>query len=202
MGMGKLQEQRLLARTNSVVMRSDIEGLVQELNDNVYTVNLADKTCSCTGFQENGIPCSHAITTIFNCTWRDLVPYILEHIVSIPGKRHTLTTFISLILLTSNHYLSLNVTLLWLELHGVKLRKNGFGRRIQETKGRGCSRGNDAASDGDDEVWVPYHCSASGGQVTFLLLCHPASYINLYQENFNMSYGTKILIMVSKSFCP
>jgi len=82
---GKLQEQRLLARTNTVVMRSDIEGLVWELNDNVYTVNLADKTCSCTGFQENGIPCSHAITTIFTCTGRDLAPYILEYIVSIPG---------------------------------------------------------------------------------------------------------------------
>ena len=40
------------------------EGLVRQVNDNIYTVNLDNRTCSCTLFQENGIPCGYAITTI------------------------------------------------------------------------------------------------------------------------------------------
>jgi SWIM zinc finger len=75
---GKLQEHRLLARTNTVAMRSDTEGLVRQVNDNVYTVNLDNKTCSCTVFQENGIPYGHAITTIFARPRRDLIPYMSD----------------------------------------------------------------------------------------------------------------------------
>jgi hypothetical protein len=37
---GKLQEQRLLARTNIVVMRTDTQGLVKQINGNCYTVDL------------------------------------------------------------------------------------------------------------------------------------------------------------------
>jgi hypothetical protein len=38
----KLQEQRLLARTNSVVMRSNTQGMVKQLNSNVYLVDLEE----------------------------------------------------------------------------------------------------------------------------------------------------------------
>jgi hypothetical protein len=61
---------------NTVVIRSETQGLVRQPNDNVYTVDLIAKTCSCTIFQENGIPCSHAITTIFACPGRDLTAYM------------------------------------------------------------------------------------------------------------------------------
>ena len=47
---GKLQEHRLLACTNTVVIQLDTEGLVKQLNDNVYIVDLDAKTCSCTVF--------------------------------------------------------------------------------------------------------------------------------------------------------
>jgi hypothetical protein len=72
----KLQEHRLLARMNTVVIRSETQGLVRQPNDNVYTVDLITKTCSCTIFQENGIPCGHAITTIFARPGRDLTAYM------------------------------------------------------------------------------------------------------------------------------
>jgi hypothetical protein len=73
---GKLQEHRLLARTNTVVMRTETQGLVRQLNNNVYTVDLEAKTSSCTLFQENGIPCSYTITTIIAIPGQDLVPYM------------------------------------------------------------------------------------------------------------------------------
>ena len=75
---GKLQEHRLLARTNTIVMRSNTQGLVRQLNDNVYTIDLEAKICSCIVFQENGIPCSHAITTIFARPNRNLTSYMPE----------------------------------------------------------------------------------------------------------------------------
>ena len=59
-------------------MRSDTQGLVCQLNDNVYTVDLVEKMYSCTIFQENSIPCSHAITTIFARPGRDLTSYMPE----------------------------------------------------------------------------------------------------------------------------
>ena len=75
---GKLQEHRLLARTNTIVMRSESEGLVKQLNGNIYTVDLETMECLCKGFQENSIPCGHAITAIFARPRRDLVPFMPE----------------------------------------------------------------------------------------------------------------------------
>jgi hypothetical protein len=85
---GKLQEHRLLARTNTVVMRSPLQGLVKQVNNNVYTIDLETKECSCKGFQENGIPCGHAITAIFAYPGRDLIPFMLE-ILSIATWKRT-----------------------------------------------------------------------------------------------------------------
>jgi hypothetical protein len=67
--------RRVYARTNTVVMRLDTQGLVRQLTDNVYTVDLEAKICSCIVFQENSIPCGYAITTIFACPNRNLTSY-------------------------------------------------------------------------------------------------------------------------------
>jgi hypothetical protein len=75
---GKVQEHRFLARINTVIMRTDMQALVSQVNNSVYTVDLETKECSCTVFQENGIPCGHAIITIFARPGRDLVPFCCE----------------------------------------------------------------------------------------------------------------------------
>ena len=87
----KLQEHRLLAYTNSVVLRSLIQGLVKQLNSNIYIVDLEKGTCSCLVYQENGILYRHAITTIFAVLSRDLIPYMLE-ILSIEIQKKTYTS--------------------------------------------------------------------------------------------------------------
>ena len=47
---GKLQEHCLLARTNTIVIRSPLQGLVKQVNNNVYTIDLETKECSCKRF--------------------------------------------------------------------------------------------------------------------------------------------------------
>jgi hypothetical protein len=59
-------------------MRLDTQGLVRQLNDNVYIVDLEAKICSYIVFQENSIPYSYAITTIFARPNRNLTSYIPE----------------------------------------------------------------------------------------------------------------------------
>lgn len=85
---GKLQAQRLFARTNTIVMRTELQDLVKQMNNNVYTVDLETKECSCTHFQENGIPCGHAISAIFARPGRDLVAFMPE-ILSINTWKRT-----------------------------------------------------------------------------------------------------------------
>jgi SWIM zinc finger len=70
-----------------VVMRSEVEALVRQVNDNVYTVNIELGTCSCTIFQENGIPCGHGISTIFAQPGRDLHPYMPEILIISTWKK-------------------------------------------------------------------------------------------------------------------
>lgn len=47
-------------------------------NDKSYTVNLGQKTCSCSHFQQNDIPCGHAYSFILalNCAPRDFMPTV------------------------------------------------------------------------------------------------------------------------------
>ena len=93
---GKLQEHRLLARTNTVIIRSETQGLVHQLNDNVNAVDLEAKTCSCLVFQENGKPCGHTITTIFAIPGRDLTLYMPEEF-QIDTQKKTYTSNFPLI---------------------------------------------------------------------------------------------------------
>ena len=48
-------------------------------NNKSYTVNLQQKTCSCSHFQQNDIPCGHAYSFILalNCAPRDFMPTVL-----------------------------------------------------------------------------------------------------------------------------
>jgi hypothetical protein len=63
--------------------RKEVVGVViyYQLNDNVYTVDLVTKTCSYTVFQENSIPCGHAVRTIFAIAGRDLTSYMPESLL-------------------------------------------------------------------------------------------------------------------------
>jgi hypothetical protein len=170
---GKLQEHRLLARTNTVAMSSDIEGLVRQVDNNVYTVNLDKKTCSCTVFQENGIPCGHAITTIFARPGRDLVFYMPEALTIATWKK-TYTSNFPLIDITELLPLPLS------ECH-PPLTRVPRGRPKKERFRREDTRGprgeaaaqamREPAGDGDAEVWVPYHCSSCGQRGHFSTTC-------------------------------
>ena len=157
----KLHEQRLLARTNTVAMRSNTEGLVRQVNDNIYTVNLDNKTCSCTLFQENGIPCGHAITTIFAPrNGGSIIPYMPE-LLTIATWKETYSSNFPLIDISNLLPLPLS------ECH-PPLTRVPRGRPKKERFRKNNTRGPrgeaaaqamiEPAGDGDDEVWVPYRC--------------------------------------------
>lgn len=154
-------------------MRSDTEGLVKQLNDNVYTVDLNAKTCSCTIFQENGIPYGHAITTIFARPSRDLIPYMPDILTVATWKKTYFSNF-PLIDISELQQLPFS------ECH-PPLTRVPRGRpkkeRFRKEDVRGL-RGEAAAAaliepagDGDDEIWVPYHCSTCGGRGHFSTTC-------------------------------
>jgi hypothetical protein len=81
-------------------MRSELQGLVKQVNNNVYTINLETKEYSCKIFQENGIPYGHAITAIFAYPRRDLVPFMPE-ILSIATWKRTYSDNFPLIDITN-----------------------------------------------------------------------------------------------------
>jgi hypothetical protein len=59
-------------------MRSTLQGLVKQINNNVYTINLETKEYSCKIFQENRIPYGYTIVAIFAYPRRDLKPFMPE----------------------------------------------------------------------------------------------------------------------------
>jgi hypothetical protein len=170
---GKLQEHRLLARTNTAVMRSDMQGLVQQVNNNIYTIDLVAKECSCTIFQDNGILCGHAITYIFARPGRDLVPFMPD-ILTIATWRKTYSDNFPLIDISE-------LQLLPAEPCHAPLTRVPRGRpkkerfRKEDVRGpRGAAAAAQLAGpahDGDDEVWTPYHCSTCGGRGHFSSTC-------------------------------
>lgn len=62
---GKLEEGRALARSNRVQPSSPTEGRVVQPDGRIFLVDLAAGTCSCRRYQENGVPCGHAMSLIF-----------------------------------------------------------------------------------------------------------------------------------------
>jgi len=170
---GKLQEHRLLARTNIVAMRSDTEGLVRQVNDNVYTVNLDNKTCSCTVFQENGIPCGHAITVIFARNGRSLVQYMPE-ILNITTWKKTYTSNFLLIDISDLQPLPLSVCHppLTRVLRGRPKKERFRKENVRGPRGEAVAQAMaEPAREGDDEVWVLYHCSTCRQRGHFSTTC-------------------------------
>ena len=142
---------------------SNTEGLVRQVNDNIYTVNLDNKTCSCTLFQENRIPCSHAIT---------IIPYMAELLTFATWKKTYSSNFP---LIDISNLLPLPLS----ECH-PPLTRVPRGRpkkeRFRKDNIRG-PRGEAAAQaiiepvgDGDNEVWVLYYCSTCGERSLFYYL--------------------------------
>lgn len=61
-----ISRDRKWATANSVQRSSPIEARVMQPDGVVYLVNLGTRSCGCGRFQENGIPCGHAMSLIFN----------------------------------------------------------------------------------------------------------------------------------------
>ena len=59
-----LGESRVWARQNIALMADEFHGHVTQPNGEVKLVDLEQGICSCTLYQENGIPCGHALTCI------------------------------------------------------------------------------------------------------------------------------------------
>lgn len=72
---GELTKGRLWARQNTVQPSSPSQARVQQPDNRVMLVDLEKGTCSCLRYQDNGIPCGHAMTFIF-AMGQDLGPYL------------------------------------------------------------------------------------------------------------------------------
>jgi hypothetical protein len=74
----KLLDSRQWAQKYTVRMTSNTQGIVTQANDRVYIVDLNMRICDCGYFQENGIPCGHAFSVIFELGGRprDFVPSV------------------------------------------------------------------------------------------------------------------------------
>lgn len=83
-----LSLERPWARTNTVFPSTLTTARVQQANGHVYFVDLVTKTCTCRKFQENGIPCGHAIAWILELNDRPLEHY-LPNILSLETWRAT-----------------------------------------------------------------------------------------------------------------
>src|SRR5438045_8106640 len=68
-------EHELWACSNTMMPLSPPQAHVQQPNNRVMLVDLEAGMCSCHHYQENGIPCSHAMTFIF-MTGQDLLVYL------------------------------------------------------------------------------------------------------------------------------
>jgi zinc finger SWIM domain-containing protein 3 len=59
-----LRDARQSALANETQISSITEARVVQPNKSTYVVNLANGTCTCKHFQNSGIPCGHALSTI------------------------------------------------------------------------------------------------------------------------------------------
>lgn len=146
---------------------------MKQINNNVYLVDLSTKTCSYTVFQENGIPCGYAITTIFARPDRDLFLYMPD-ILTVATWKKTYSSNFPLIDISELQQLPLSEC--YLPLTRVprgrpkkeRYRKEG----IRGPRGEAAAVALvEPAREGDDEVWVLYHCSTCGGRGHFSSTC-------------------------------
>ena len=169
----KLQEHRLLARTNTVIIRSETQGLVRQLNDNVYAVDLEAKTCSCLVFQDNGNACGRAITSIFAIPGRDLTLYMPEEL-SIDTWKKTYTSNFPLINvsdLSKAPFTDSHPSLT--RVPRGRPKKERFRKdKIQGPKREAAAQAMaEPTGDSDDEVWSPYYCFTCEGRGHFSSIC-------------------------------
>ena len=120
---------------------------------------------------------SLAITTIFAITGRSLNPYMPD-ILTVETWKRTYTSNFPLIDISRRQPLPLS------ECHPPLTRvprgrpkKERFRKEdIRGPRGEAAAQAMaEPAGDGDDEVWVPYHCSTES-EVTFLLLAGVHTY--------------------------
>jgi hypothetical protein len=139
-----------------------------------HSSDLPIQHCSCTIFQENGIPCGHGISTISAQPGRDLHPYMPEILIIISTWKKTYSSNFPLIDISELQPLPLS------ECHPPLTRvPRGRPKRERFRKGETrAPRGEAAAAtmvepagDGDDEVWVPYHCSTCGKRGHYSSTC-------------------------------
>jgi len=62
--LGQLTISRAWTRRNTVNMASNTLFMVQQINNKKFIVNLEAHTCPCSHYQENNIPCGHALSSI------------------------------------------------------------------------------------------------------------------------------------------
>ena len=62
--LSQLTISRSWSRRNTVNMAHDQLFIVEQINNKEFIVNLEARTCTCGHYQENGIPCGHALSSI------------------------------------------------------------------------------------------------------------------------------------------
>ena len=154
-------------------MRSEHQGLVCQVNNNVYAVDLEARTCTCTIFQQNGIPCGHAITAIFARPGRDLSIFMPEALTVTTWKA---TYSTNLPLVDISELMQSPLSLCHPPLTRVprgRPKKERFRKEdIHGPRGEAAARAlQEPAGDGDDDIWVPYHCGTCGGRGHSTLTC-------------------------------
>lgn len=80
LSFSKFLESKRLAGGNTAMISSPVHGDVQSRStQSVYVVDLEQKPCSCGIFQENGIPCQHALRCIYriHASPKDSLPELL-----------------------------------------------------------------------------------------------------------------------------
>jgi zinc finger SWIM domain-containing protein 3 len=63
-GLGLLEESINFSQQRHVYVSSSASGLITTLQDKKYVVDLVKKSCACGRFQENCVPCGHAVALI------------------------------------------------------------------------------------------------------------------------------------------
>jgi len=104
--LGQLTISRAWTRRNTVNMANDTSFIVQQINNKQFIVNLQTRTCTCGPYQENGIPCGHALSSIHHLG--HLANTYISDSFSILTLKHTYSSNFNPIILADIDSLNLN----------------------------------------------------------------------------------------------
>ena len=151
-------------------MRSETQGLVRQLNDNVYIVDLEVKTCSYLIFQENGIPCGHIITTIFVIPGYSLTSYIPKELSINTWKKIYISNFplIDVSDLSKAYFTDSHPPLTQVPRGRPKKERLRKGKTRGPKREAAAQAMAEPARDRDEDVWLLYHCFIYKERDTFL----------------------------------